>query len=776
MLFGSVISSPLGSLSPQKALELANVYLDSAFKASDTDIALILCRDTEMSLVQAKKATKQSKDPMTIEGIATAYMNLGKLLEKHGYGSESRIICKKGEKLGGKAQDAGWFSKFSRPGSVAPSLKKGTFPAGDPMDSESIQSSCPDQKKHLQDVGAVPTHIFVENVRPPANQFKLPEADERLGSTTQLVCCLGLLQASHSPDDILATNVQNWLQAIEKDTDEQVRLKTLATEVIRAFKRDELKDGKAVAEVVCLAPVLSKDAFHDLLAEFYTDIDHSGLMKFYLLEGLARLIQGADPGHLSADDLVKVVGLLSHRLRDTHQQSTEQIHQLTLAVSNVLDAMADTKVTDLDREKLHEPLSDYLRELKGSSDPYLVYQAAYAYQALLCVPDDETKWQAAMRRTGNVIKGVSGLVSVANRFDLHNFIEGLGDIQKGFKGVFQVVESVMSAYSDMSLLTESGKGFLDSLKEGFSFDRKRDWYSALRGADVLIRNGELATFRELVCKAPCRRDPAFQWGVCQRLGEIATNPKWSADTRRDAIELLGEIYRNDEVWGQKKSVKQWILNILMQLSTSSETGFQIHTAVAKMMLQELGTNGDAKKQELYKACREKGYAHYPLKVALPEFGSPSLLDRVQNRPDVEGNIRIMRKQRMKEQSDAVYVPPQAKPSLQSSDDSRFPLMERVKAFLDSDQKVLLLLGDSGAGKSTFSRELELDLWRSYKSKTGCIPLYISLPSIDKPEHDMIAKQLRRAEFSEGQIREMKHYRKFILICDGYDECQQTHNL
>jgi hypothetical protein len=47
-----------------------------------------------------------------------------------------------------------------------------------------------------------------------------------------------------------------------------------------------------------------------------------------------------------------------------------------------------------------------------------------------------------------------------------------------------------------------------------------------------------------------------------------------------------------------------------------------------------------------------------------------------------------------------------------------------------------------------------------------------LPAIDKPEIDMIAKQLRRDEFTEPQIREMKHHRKFILICDGYDESQQ----
>jgi len=103
-------------------------------------------------------------------------------------------------------------------------------------------------------------------------------------------------------------------------------------------------------------------------------------------------------------------------------------------------------------------------------------------------------------------------------------------------------------------------------------------------------------------------------------------------------------------------------------------------------------------------------------------------------------------------------------------------MEKVKEFLESDQKVFLLHGDSGAGKSTFSRELEIDLWQSYKTKTGRIPLHINLPAIEKPEHDIIAKQLRRYDFTEAQIREMKHYRKFILICDGYDEIQQSHNL
>jgi len=201
-----------------------------------------------------------------------------------------------------------------------------------------------------------------------------------------------------------------------------------------------------------------------------------------------------------------------------------------------------------------------------------------------------------------------------------------------------------------------------------------------------------------------------------------------------------------------------------------------NTSVAETLLQDLRNDGDAVKRELYQVCRENGPGIHPLKIASPAPGSPSLLDRVQGRPDVEGNIRQLRRQRLKERGNGVYIPPQAKASLQASDEACFALMEEMEEFLESDQVVFLVLGNSGAGKSTFNRALECSLWKKYKKKSGIIPLYISLPAIDKPEHDMIAKQLRKAEFTEPQIKELKFHRKFVLICDGYDESQLTHNL
>jgi len=263
---------------------------------------------------------------------------------------------------------------------------------------------------------------------------------------------------------------------------------------------------------------------------------------------------------------------LSTRLQETFQKSPQHIYELTITVSRVLDAMADINIEGLDRVKLHEPLLSYLDRLKADKDPYIVYQAAYAFQALLCVPDDEEPWQAALRRSGAVIKGVGGLASAIKGLNVAEFINGLSTIQAGFQGAGQIFGLVQDAYNGVTALKESGQGLLESLKSGFSFSYKRTWYAALRGADSLIQNGELTKLKTLICEAPCRRDLAFQWGICQRLGYLAADPVRDDGSRKDAIAFLGEIYWNDEEWGREPRIKQCILDTLLQLSQVSGHG------------------------------------------------------------------------------------------------------------------------------------------------------------------------------------------------------------
>ncbi|KAK3805638.1 MAG: hypothetical protein J3Q66DRAFT_375816 [Benniella sp.] len=106
-----------------------------------------------------------------------------------------------------------------------------------------------------------------------------------------------------------------------KNTDEQERLKALATGVNREFKHDKLKDITATSEVFVLAPCPRERHLLDLFRDIFTRIDQSSLLPIRQLEGLARLIQDAKSGCLEADDLVKTLELLSTRLMSIYSQS-----------------------------------------------------------------------------------------------------------------------------------------------------------------------------------------------------------------------------------------------------------------------------------------------------------------------------------------------------------------------------------------------------------------------------------------------------------------------
>ncbi|KAG9066466.1 hypothetical protein KI688_001692 [Linnemannia hyalina] len=149
---------------------------------------------------------------------------------------------------------------------------------------------------------------------------------------------------------------------------------------------------------------------------------------------------------------------------------------------------------------------------------------------------------------------------------------------------------------------------------------------------------------------------------------------------------------------------------------------------------------------------------------------------VQELPTVEDALHTLRVQRREEYKQAVYIDPLAKLSITASDDmDLFLLMDKVNEFLAGDGQVMLILGDSGAGKSTFNRHLEYELWQKYKPG-GRIPLFINLPELDRPDKNLIRKQLRSFEFSDEQIQNLRHHHQLLLICDGYDECQFLSNL
>ncbi|KAG0046145.1 hypothetical protein BGZ90_008272, partial [Linnemannia elongata] len=115
--------------------------------------------------------------------------------------------------------------------------------------------------------------------------------------------------------------------------------------------------------------------------------------------------------------------------------------------------------------------------------------------------------------------------------------------------------------------------------------------------------------------------------------------------------------------------------------------------------------------------------------------------QLQDSPSVEDMLHRLQRLRIEEYTQDVFIAPMAKPNLQAPDNMLFSLMDKVEEFLADDSQVMLILGDSGAGKSTFNRHLEHRLWQDYRPG-GRIPLFINLPALDRPEKEMVVEQLK----------------------------------
>ncbi|KAG0300300.1 hypothetical protein BGZ98_009300, partial [Dissophora globulifera] len=493
------------SLPAQEALVLSNANLRIASSTEDRKQALKYCKAAKKDL----ERIKVTESSAYLDQIIAAYREHGEVLERLGFSSEAMISYSMADKL-----------YVERNGLV------------NIIDGENLE--------------LVPANIFGKDYHPRLLQITLPKPDEDLIDTPQLAFCLALLQASPSPDDSLDEPTRIWLYKTKANDEEQERLKTLTADLLLEFKRSGLGDDKRTAEIAYIAPVLESNSFRSLLGIFVNDLKDSALLPVHALEGLDRVIKCAAPGSMDPDDLIKILEHLNLCLQRTHTQSSDHVYRLTRTVSHILDAMVDDDIKDLDRVKLHTPLLLYSKELQRNTDPYMVFQAAYAFQALLRVPDDEQPWQKVLRHTGTVVRGAARLFSAAKAFNVNDFID---TVQGGLEVAGQILEAVGDTYEDFSALKENGQELREVLKT--SFNRKRHWYTMLRGIDTLLQNGELTKVKTLIFDAPCRRELAFQWGVCQRLGNLAVDPIWDADSQEGAVAFLGEIYRNDAFWGRE---------------------------------------------------------------------------------------------------------------------------------------------------------------------------------------------------------------------------------
>ncbi|KAF9109638.1 hypothetical protein BGX27_007386 [Mortierella sp. AM989] len=611
-----------------------------------------------------------------------------------------------------------------------------------------------------------PQYIFDDIVISAEEYIKILQSGGEILTTTQLACCLSLLQPSAFSEIHKGIGPQLPFDLFN-DRDRKKRLEDMVSNVIKEFAQEPDKDSHAVAEVVCLASVLKKDDFKKLFKALVNDFGQSILPTADQANGLAQLIRDVPQEYLDADCLTKILELLLKISKVIHEKS-EKRYPFARAMSRVLDSMVDRQINGLTSEDLTLLLS-HLKDLKGDPDPHLAYQANYAYHALEHTLDDKTILRHTVQRTGKAILGITGIISALTLLNLDEALKKLETIQGDLPYMKEVSKILVSLPSIVATMLKEGKSLQESVKS-IKISRGSVWYATLRILDGYLQLGKLQEFEERARNVPCRQEPNFQRGLCQLLEELAVNTRLNVSIREGAVTFLGELHRKNEVWNSQADIKQWILCILKRLASPQTTqSVSIMAGQMRTLLQGPKSCSGTDGRDLHQSCSELD----TMTTNLMSKRS-TLLSRVRNNPDIETRLSDLKRTRKENQ--VSYIPARAKSS-QTATDS-FDLMNKVQKFLDLDietNKVFLLQGDPFVGKSLFCKALEAKLWADYQ-KDRPIPLLVGLHAIEKPERCLVEKALLQYGFEESQHKELKEEHTFILICDGYDQIPQKINL
>ncbi len=555
--------------------------------------------------------------------------------------------------------------------------------------------------------------------------YTLPKQNDPIRETRHLAWCIQSNDASKEDKAI-------WLQK--------------AKQVIEQFKSQN-KSLAHVQEIVALSSIdhlqLHREITNALLEELGPQKKY--FLNLFLLRGvsvmmLQRCRFKIDP-HV-AGDCITLVQTLLNLLSSIHiYRNPEQTITLLQTLSLAIDWAISHHIEGVDRVEFETPLLNALNRFDNEKKyPELAWLVEYIRQMLMHLPNDETLLESLQRRMKVGLLGI---------FQATAF--GLSVV--GTQGI-----ELAAAIIQPDKILDIYSSFEEALG-GIKWLRRARWYGELCFIDLLIGHGEFDLLEKHLKKNQKKWDEPFLRGLCDRLERLACD---STDQGDSALKLLKALELGEVEWARPSipSIENYATQCLNRVALMWPT-------------------------PSFDEMEQYGYAPpawHPFWFAQPKDG---LWQEVSaHTTSLEELHKILKDQHLAalEQNQALqealqlYVEQRGRVEIQNKIKTLDPLLKEVKELLLANKKlVILLTGNIGVGKTTFCRKLEKQLWDEVETYK-VIPLLICLPSIDKPEHDLIAKALKEKGFSETEIQVLKNKQKFVFILDGYDEIRQIQNL
>ena len=612
--------------------------------------------------------------------------------------------------------------------------------------------SCADTALKAYQEGLLGPHYFDDGWKQTVTFEKIP-ALLRKGFSLQLAengkfyLTRGL--PGGAPNEFISTQaLAEELKKTDLKDRNYAAMQELALNVINLFGQHQAKTKSLIDEVTALAYANNTVITKSLLKVLVKEINQGELLDVDLLKSLKTTLINSLIDALDPDDLIQVLQITMKRITSIHQQdkTNYKLYAGVSTISDILDVMGDANVIKVGRIDLHDPLYKILETLSKDDDILIAAQAAYAKQSLVRAPNDETKLRSALRHGASFAKGVTSLCKVVTDKDL---------------------TSLLSAY--------------DNFKKSIDFqEKKKEWYGDVRILKLLSEKGDYNLFSKVMdTRIQDTTNSHIVGNILFILQDVTQNDP-DLEKRKWALDRMSDLFLNDAKWGDKKEVKKSILAKFMICAALPDK------ATADYAKNVLTSIGDRKG-----LTRLQGRLMEDVLEDLPKVTSKSehhvdapsnVLIKAASHPQVvslEQKIEQLKTQTLENEEVlkelASYIPVLGSRCLFNPKEQTFDLDQALNEFLKSNQKVFLLLGDSGGGKSTYLRYLENRLWKEWDTSKP-IPLFISLPALKLPFKEAVSEALKERGFTEQDQKELKTKHAFLFLMDGYDELKQKKNL
>lgn len=371
---------------------------------------------------------------------------------------------------------------------------------------------------------------------------------------------LAEMETTSSPDTLplRPTSVHDLAQRMtcpDTDPKERKALEALAKWLVHVFRDNP--QLSYLDDIAILSPIVSAESFKDVITAFANKIIEGTkdrkIVDTQLDLHLATVLRchGTKPKGV----LGPLLDSLQTRLEAAVEQAEpETQYHLLCALSVVLDAMVDAEASGISRESLQEPLLKHLKTLSESQELRLSQAAGYTWQALLCIPNDETPYQALLRTALDFAQTSSKVAGAAPTMDLsklHDGVLGLGKVPELIKAMIDVVQAIGELH-----------GVAESAMQ--AFDKQATWYSSLHFADLLIYKKNYAGLGDFIRDIPCGKEKEFLCGLFAKL-ETAW---FSGGTNADAEAIVYFIDENlvkEASSSKHQRVREWLKAVSITL-------------------------------------------------------------------------------------------------------------------------------------------------------------------------------------------------------------------